>query len=324
MALVAGRSICLDDLRRMQTDLTRHIDWAALGRLRISARRIAEGAWVGLHPSHRRGAGLEFAGHRSYVPGDDLRWLDQRALLRHERLLIKQFETETERTLRLVVDATASMAFRSDPRRLRKLDMAALLAAALTRIAVRSGDRSGLDFLGGVEASPLPVSGGMPAFERALIELTRVEPGGSVGGTNVAASRSELERALGAVTQRAPRGTLFVVLSDLFELGDAAPEVFGALGTAGRQAILVQILDPLEASFELEGPVRLRASEGALEVETNASLARAGYLEALAALQARFREAVRVHGGELVVCRTDDDAVDVVRTILRAAEGRNH
>jgi uncharacterized protein (DUF58 family) len=302
----------------MQTDLTRHIDWAALGRLRLSARRIAEGAWVGLHPSHRRGAGLEFAGHRSYVPGDDLRWLDQRALLRHQRLLIKQFETETERTLRLVVDATASMGFRSDARHLRKLDMAALLAAALTRIAVRSGDRSGLDFLGGVGTSPLPVSGGMPAFERALIELTRLEPGGQLG-----ASRAELERALGAVTQRAPRGTLFVVLSDLFELGDAAPEVFGALGTAGRQAILVQILDPLEASFELEGPVRLKASEGALEVETNASLARAGYLEALGALQARFREAVRVHGGELVVCRTDDDAVDIVRTILRAAEGRS-
>jgi uncharacterized protein (DUF58 family) len=302
----------------MQTDLTRHIDWAALGRLRLSARRIAEGAWVGLHPSHRRGAGLEFAGHRSYVPGDDLRWLDQRALLRHERLLIKQFETETERTLRLVVDATASMGFRSDSRQLRKLDMAALLAAALTRIAVRSGDRSGLDFIGGVGTSPLPVSGGMPAFERALIELTRLEPGGQLG-----ASRAELERALGAVTQRAPRGTLFVILSDLFELGDAAPEVFGALGTAGRQAILVQILDPLEASFELEGPVRLKASEGALEVETNASLARAGYLEALAALQARFREAVRVHGGELVVCRTDDDAVNVVRAILRAAEGRN-
>jgi uncharacterized protein (DUF58 family) len=302
----------------MQSDLSRHIDWAALGRLRLQARRIAEGAWVGLHPSHRRGAGLEFAGHRSYVPGDDLRWLDQRAFLRHERLLIKQFETETERTLRLVVDATASMAYKSESAPLRKLDMAALLAAALTRIAVRSGDRSGLDFIGGVSASPLPVSGGLPAFERALIELTRLE-----AGSNAGATRAELERALRPVTQRAPRGTVIVVLSDLLELGDAAPEVFGALGTAGRQAILVQILDPLEASFTLEGPVRLKAAEGSLEVETNATLSRAGYLEALAALQARFREAVRAHGGELLVCRTDDDAVGVVRRILRAAEGRS-
>jgi uncharacterized protein (DUF58 family) len=301
----------------MQSEFSRHIDWAALGRLRLAARRIAEGAWVGLHPSHRRGAGLEFAGHRSYVPGDDLRWLDQRALLRHERLLIKQFETETERTLRLVIDATASMAFKSEKSQLRKLDMAALLAAALTRIAVRSGDRAGLDFLGGVDMAPLPVSGGMPAFERMLIELSAVRAGGSVGG-----ARPDLERALSPVTQRAPRGTLIVVLSDLLELGDTAPEVLGALGTAGRQVILVQILDPLEASFTLEGPVRLRASEGTLEIETNASLARAGYLEALAALQARFREAARAHGGDLIVCHTDEDAVGIVRRILRAAEGR--
>jgi uncharacterized protein (DUF58 family) len=302
----------------MLGDLSRHIDWAALGRLRLQARRIAEGAWVGLHASHRRGAGLEFAGHRSYVPGDDLRWLDQRALLRHGRLLIKQFETETERTLRLVVDATASMAYRSDPKSLRKLEMATLLAAALTRIAVRSGDRSGLDFIGGLQASPLPVSGGMPAFERTLIELVRLQAGGDLGK-----SRPELERAFGPVTQRAPRGTLIVVLSDLFELGDAAPDVFGALGTAGRQAILVQILDPLEAQFSLEGPVRLKATEGSLEVETNATLSRAGYLEALAALQTRFREAVRVHGGELLVTRTDEDPVGIVRRILRAAEGRS-
>jgi len=301
----------------MHSELSRHIDWAALGKLRLQARRIAEGAWVGLHTSLRRGAGLEFAGHRSYVPGDDLRWLDQRALLRHQRLLIKQFETETERTLRLVLDATLSMDYRSEGSPLRKLELAGLLAAALTRIAVRSGDRIGLDFIGGLEASPLPVSGGLPAFERTLIELTRLQAGGNVG-----TSRADLERALGPVTQRAPRGTLFVVLSDLLELGDEAPEVLAALGTAGRQVILVQILDPLEATFSLEGPVRLRASEGALEVETNASLARAGYLEALAALQKRFREALRAHGGELVVCRTDEDAVAVVRAILRAAEGR--
>jgi uncharacterized protein (DUF58 family) len=301
----------------MHSDLSRHIDWAALGKLRLQARRIAEGAWVGLHTSLRRGAGLEFAGHRSYVPGDDLRWLDQRALLRHQRLLVKQFETETERTLRLVIDATLSMDYRSEASSPRKLELAGLLAAALTRIAVRSGDRIGLDFIGGAKASSLPVSGGMPAFERTLIELTQLEAGGHVG-----TSRADLERALGPVTQRAPRGTLFIVLSDLLELGDEAPEVLSALGTGGRQVILVQVLDPLEATFSLEGPVRLRASEGSLEVETNASLARAGYLEALAALQARFRDALRAHGGELVVCRTDEDAVGVVRAILRAAEGR--
>jgi uncharacterized protein (DUF58 family) len=303
----------------MPRSLSKHLDWAALGKLRIAARRVADGAWVGMHESRRRGAGLEFAGHRSYVPGDDLRWLDQRALLRHERLLIKQFETETERPLRLVLDATASMGFRSESSPLSKLDFAALIAAALTRVAVRTGDPVGLDFLGGGDAvQALPAAGGLEAFERALVELTRVEAKGELNGGKIA-----LERSLASVSHRATRGSLIIVLSDLLEFGEDGPGVLSALGTGGRQVLGVQILDPCEALFPLEGPVRLRASEGAFEVDTNASLARAGYLEALAALQRRFRDALRAHGGELVMCRTDQDPVQAVRAILRAAEGRS-
>ncbi|HEY3494380.1 MAG TPA: DUF58 domain-containing protein [Polyangiaceae bacterium] len=298
-------------------EFSKQLDWAALGRLRLQARRVADGVWVGMHQSRRRGSGLEFAGHRSYVPGDDLRWVDQRALMRHERLLVKQFETETERTLRLVIDATRSMDFRSTGAPYRKLDMAALLAAALTRVAIRSGDPVGVNFLGGAETVPLPAAGGLEAFERSLIALTRVEAAGSIG-----AEPGDLERALRPVTQRAPRGTVFVVLSDLLELGDSGRETLAALGTGGRQVIVVQVLDPLEALFPLEGPVRLRASEGSFSIETNASLARADYLGALAALQERFRAALHAHGGELVICRTDEDPVRVVRAVLRAAEGR--
>jgi uncharacterized protein (DUF58 family) len=298
-------------------EFSKQLDWAALGRLKLQARRVADGVWVGMHQSRRRGSGLEFAGHRSYVPGDDLRWVDQRALLRHERLLVKQFETETERTLRLVLDATSSMDFQSSGAPRRKLDMAALLAAALTRVAIRSGDPVGVDFVGGRDTDPLPVAGGLEAFERSLVALTRVEAAGSVG-----AGPGDLDRALRPVIQRAPRGTVFVVLSDLLEFDDDAPETLAALGTGGRQVIVVQVLDPLEALFPLEGPVRLRASEGSFSVETNASLARADYLGALAALQERFRAALHAHGGDLVICRTDEDPVRVVRDVLRAAEGR--
>jgi uncharacterized protein (DUF58 family) len=303
----------------MRPSLSQRLDWAALARLRLAAQRVADGVWIGMHESRRRGAGLEFAGHRSYVPGDDLRWLDQRALLRHERLLIKQFETETERPLRLLVDATASMGFRSENAPSSKLDFAALMAAALTRVAVRSGDPVGVDFLGGGEgASPLPVAGGLEAFERTLAQLSLVEPAGHLGEQG-----ANLESALNSVGRRATRGSLIIVLSDLLEFGEDGPRLLATLGTVGRQVIVAQILDPMEALFPLEGPVRLRASEGPLEVETNASLARAGYLEALTALQLRFRQALHAHGGELVICRTEDDPVRAVRAVLRAAEGRS-
>src|ERR1700745_1820346 len=88
------------------------LDWGSLAPLRLRARLVAEGVYAGSHRSARRGAGVEFGGHRQYVPGDDLRWLDRRSLLLHDRLLVRQFETETDRALRLVVDATASMGYR--------------------------------------------------------------------------------------------------------------------------------------------------------------------------------------------------------------------
>jgi uncharacterized protein (DUF58 family) len=260
---------------------------------------------------------LEFAGHRSYVPGDDLRWLDQRALLRHGRPLVKQFETETERSLRLGVDASASMGFRSEGAPCSKLEFAALLAAALARVTVRSGDPVGLDFFAGRVARGLATSGGLQAFERVVVELSRVEAHG-----RLEAGRPALERALGPLVHRAARGSVLVLLSDLLDFGEEGPEAIAALGTGGRQVVVVQVLDPVEATFPVEGPVRLRSAENDMEIETNASVARAGYLEAMAALQDRFRQALRMHGGGLVVCRTDADPIVVVRSVLWAAMGR--
>jgi uncharacterized protein (DUF58 family) len=301
----------------MTSELSSHLDWVKLGTLRLRSRRVADGALVGGHASLRRGAGLEFAGHRNYVPGDDLRWLDHRAVLRQDRLVIKQFETETERAVRLVVDATQSMGFRSEQAPLSKLEFASLLAAAITRVAVRTGDPVALDFLGGKGARSLPPAGGLQAFERSVELLERVSASGTLGTTAAA-----LEAALGTTLRRAPRGSVIVLFSDLLDLAESAPDVLASLATNGRQTVVVQVLDPLEALFKLEGPVRLRSSEGDLTVETNAGAVRASYLDALKALQQRFREALWAQKSELVICRTDQDPVATLRAILHAAEGR--
>src|SRR5215472_2955382 len=94
------------------SEMQRSLDWGSLAPLRLRSRLVAEGVYAGAHRSARRGAGVEFGGHRAYLPGDDLRWLDRRSLLLHDRLLVRQFEMETDRALRLVVDATASMGYR--------------------------------------------------------------------------------------------------------------------------------------------------------------------------------------------------------------------
>src|SRR5262249_30159541 len=72
--------------------IAKAIDWGSIAPLRLRARTIAEGVYAGAHRSLRKGAGVEFGGHRPYIPGDDLRWLDRRAVLRHDKLIVREFE----------------------------------------------------------------------------------------------------------------------------------------------------------------------------------------------------------------------------------------
>lgn len=292
------------------------LDWGRLGPLRLRARSAADGIYAGTHRSPRRGPGVEFGGHRAYVPGDDLRWLDRHALMRHGRLMVRQFETETDRALRLVVDASASMAFRSRGAPGAKLAYAAVLAAALARISVAAGDPVALDFVGGSERHPLPAIGGREAFERVVAALESVRPGG-----DLTLDTSAIEHAFAGVARHARRGSVVILLSDLLDLPQGSLDRFAALASLGRTLIAVQVLDPLEASFGLDGPVRLRATEGDVLIETDATVAREGYLAALESIRSAWSDRLTSVGGGLVRGVTTDDPVLVLREIIVTVRG---
>jgi uncharacterized protein (DUF58 family) len=294
------------------------VDWGKLAPLRLRARLVADGVYAGGHRSIRRGAGVEFGGHRSYVPGDDLRFLDRHARMRHGVLLVRQFETETDRALRVIVDASASMAYRSEGAPAEKYAYAAVLAAALGRIAVIGGDRVALDFVAGERCLPLPSTGGREAFERLVGHLESA----NTGGEGRAAS---FEQALGPAYRHSRRGAAIVLLSDLLDLPDGAPDLLAGLCVGGRAVVAVRVLDPAEIEFPFRGPITLEALEGATLVETEGEGARAAYLEALAALAATWETRLLARGGRLVLASTADDPVLIVRNILaamaRAGEG---
>jgi uncharacterized protein (DUF58 family) len=300
----------------MSSSLRGALDWGSLAPLRIRARKVADGVYAGAHRSHARGPGVEFGGHRSYAPGDDLRWLDRHALMRHGRLLVREFETDTDRCLRLLVDASASMGFRSDRAPAAKLAYAALLAAALARIALASGDPVALSWFGGTRCRPLPGTGGREAFDRVVGALEDARPGGDLSGNEQA-----LDRALIPLAQHARRGALIVLLSDLLDLPEGAADRLAGLATRGRTVIVVRVLDPLEARFPFDGPVRLRSSEGNTVVETDARAARAGYLTALEQLAEAIDDRLLRRGGRLVRATTTDDPVGIVRAVLSVAGG---
>ena len=295
-------------------EIRRALDWGELAPLRLRAKMVAEGVYAGAHRSARKGAGVEFGGHREYTPGDDLRWLDRRSMMLHDRLLIRQFETETDRALRLVIDATSSMGYRGTRGKGAKLAWAALVAAALARVATSSGDPVGLTYLGGgKEARPVPVSSGREAFERIVSSLEAVEASGDAG-----ADPALTERALAGIVRSARRGSIVVVLSDLCDLPDAALDAMAAVSSRGRVLVVGEVLDPDELDFPFDEAVRLRALEGDVIVETDGQV-REKYLAALTAHREKWRLSLTRRGAEVVSFRTDQDPTAQVREIVDRA-----
>jgi uncharacterized protein (DUF58 family) len=296
--------------------LVRSLDWGSLAPLHLRARAVASGVMVGMHRSLRRGSGVEFGGHRHYVPGDDLRFLDRRAMLRHDRLLVREFETETERGLRLLVDASRSMAYRSESAPGAKLAYAAVIAAALGRIALADSDTVSLDFIGGDAPHPVAPRSGTDTFERILQALESVGPGG-----DAVESPDEIDAALTRVGRMARRGSVVVLLSDFLDLPEGTEDKLAALAAGGRIVVGVRVLDPVEATFPFEGPVRLRSSEGGRVVETEGAAARAGYLDALARLGRAYESRLVPTGGRFLDTTTLEDPVALVRRLVAAIAG---
>jgi len=297
-------------------ELRPSLDWGRLAPLRLRAKAVAEGVYSGAHRSRRRGQGVEFGGHRTYVPGDDLRFLDRRATMRHGKLLVREFETETDRGLRLLLDASRSMGYRSDGAPGAKLAFAALIGAALAHVVLSGFDTVSLDWIGGEGARPVAAMGGMEAFERLVDALESVTPGG-----DVLREPAVLDHACELVARRARRGSVIVVVSDFLDLPPGADDRLAALSSGGRVVVGVRTLDPAEVSFPFDGPVRLRASEGDLHVETDGAAARAAYLGALGRKMAGFRDKLVGQGGRFIEATTSDDPVSVVQSVLAALDG---
>lgn len=299
---------------RKSTALTAFpIDWGGLAPLRLKARAVAEGIFSGAHRSLRKGAGVEFGGQRPYVPGDDLRFFDRRALLRHDKLMVREFETETDRALWLCVDATASMSYRGPRAPGAKLAYAALIAAAMARIALASGDPVGLAWIGGAGTQALPAVAGREAFERVVGALE-----GTAAAQDLSGDDSAVERALAPIARKARRGAVILLISDLLDLPAHALSAFTGLGTSGRALLALQVLDPTEARLDFEGNVRLRALEGDAVVEADADAVRAEYQARLAAIADGWSAELTSRGGRLLRATTTDPPTEVARAIVQA------
>lgn len=288
--------------------------------LRVVAQKLAHGMSSGAHRALRKGSGIEFAGHRPYTPGDDLRHLDRHALLRHGRLLIREFHTDTERAIHLLADASSSMSHRGlDPLRPSKAERALLLAAALGFAGSGAGDRVGFSMVGGGEPSFAPPRAGREALERTISALelhdqrlrgTSASVPTPRGSNRAVLTASEITqrwlRTLDHLGARLPRGTVLFVLSDFLDWNPLLTDALVRICTRGRTVRALQVLTRDEVSFPFEGALRLVDPETGQEVETEAGAVRAQYQERLDALTRGVSGQLGAHGGLLFRHVTDE------------------
>ncbi len=285
---------------------------AEIGNLALRARLVADGALAGMHRSRQHGSSVEFAEHKEYSPGDDVRHLDWRAFARFDRDFIKRFEDETAIRALMVVDASGTMGYPAEPEeRLGKLDYAKTAAAALAFVLARQGDAVGLATFRERLEIQVPARARRGQLQELLGSLESLRPGGPTG----------LDQALDALTEGLSKRTLIVLLSDLLDGGlDALPRL-ARLRARRHDVVVLHVLDPDELDFPFEDRTLFVGLEGPIELQVDPRDLRRAYLEEMARFRAEAEAACRRARVEYHLARTDESPG---RLLARLLAGRLH
>jgi len=275
---------------------------ARLGSLPIKARVIVEGALSGLHRAAVHGSSVEFAEHKEYSPGDELRHVDWKAYAKLDRYYVKQFEQESQLTVYLVLDASASMAFVGGAA-MPKLEYGGLLLAALAYLVIQQQDKAGLIACGDRALETLvPPRARTSHFHDLMAVLESIMSRGATGDESPAA-------ALARIAELARRRRALIVLaSDLFDPDDEALRMLTQLRAQRHDVSVLHLLDPHERSFPYEGLTQFEALESAHKMLVNPSAIRRDYVERMDAFLAKTR-------GTLTSAGVDYHLVDTSRPL---------
>lgn len=288
------------------------LDAQTLSRLqgvKLRARAVVDGVLSGLHKSPHQGQSVEFAEHKEYAPGDELRHMDWKAYGKFDKYYVKRFEHETNLRCVMVVDASASMGYRSGE--LSKLEVATTLAGALSYLLVRQQDAAGLALMTGGRIQDVPPRASAGHLNVLLESLERVE---AKGTTDLFGAADHLAEVL-------PRRSMVVVLSDLLDdRADALKRII-SLRQRKNDVAVFHLVDPAELTFPFDDPTLFLDMEGERRVEVNAREIRQSYLEEFGA----FLEGVKRSCAEADVdyerVRTDERLDEVLLRFL-ARRGR--
>ena len=237
---------------------------AKIDNLELLARTVVEGFINGLHRSPNLGSSMDFAEHRAYMPGDDLRRIDWRLFGRSDRYFVKEFEADTNTNLLILLDVSASMGFGSAG--ITKLQYAKYLASCLGYFSSRQRDRLGLvTFVDGmVDYVP-------PSAKHLRIVLQTIARATASGQGNI-------DTALRQIGEFARRRQIVVVISDLYEEPERVVRAVARLRNRGNDLIVLQVLDPAELDLPFEDAANFEDMESGEAIPVVPGLLREQYV----------------------------------------------
>lgn len=285
-----------------------------IGRLELRARHVVEGFVSGMHKSPYKGFSVEFANHRQYVPGDDIRHIDWRVYAKADRFFIKEYEEETNMRVHLLLDCSGSMAYPEHPGtgRMTKWDYAATVTASLAHLLIRQGDAVGLTLFDHELRGQVPVSTNRASLAALTAKIEQSKPD----------RKTDVKLLLQELAGRIPRRGMVIIVSDLLMNPDDVVDGLRRFRYGGHDVVVLHVLDHDELTFEFADRTLFEGMEDVdLEILTDPQSLRASYLSALRSFLDTISSACLNERVDYALISTGD-GVDVALTTYLAARMR--
>ena len=266
---------------------------AKLSNMELVARLVVEGFITGLHKSPYHGFSVEFAEHRQYMPGDEIKHIDWKIYGWTDRYYIKQFEEETNLKAYIVLDASKSMSYASDGK-ITKLEYASYIAAALAQLMVQQRDAVGFTVYDENVRHHMPPHSTKSYLKEILRQLELL----------TASNKTSTANSLHTIAERIKRRGLVVILSDLF---DKPNEVMAALRHfrhKKNEVIVMQILDPMERSFSFGRDAVFKDLETSEELMTQPWHIQTAYRQEMKKFLDTYKKECREHNIDYILMDT--------------------
>ncbi|PHS11631.1 MAG: DUF58 domain-containing protein [Blastopirellula sp.] len=287
---------------------------AKLHGLKLRAQHIVEGFVAGSHRSPYHGFSIEFAEHREYAPGDDLRYVDWKVYGRTDKFYLKQYEDETNLICNLVLDTSESMLYQGPDAALSKLEYAQCLAVTLAWLVQQQQDSVGLvTFDDKVNTLINPASSAAQLMQ--IIDV--MESTNSAGKTATGPIFHEL-------SERLKKRGVVIIISDFFDDVDSMIAGLKHFKHRRHDVILMQVLDPAELEFPFSKSTMFKGMESMPELLADPNSLRKAYLEEMNASIESLRSQAQGLQMDYLLVRTDESLDVILNSFLSSRMARIH